>query len=145
MAMAWTRRPSTWHDPAWGWVSLPPGLKTRRIGLGALQRKEKQLFQRHLENHPQHVLIWLLGKVRAVPVDLLLEVRNMVDATKLEKAAMAATLPLLGEYVASVDMQRPLASYSKEEVLTMVEVVITAYQEYMAKATPDTLLDDIPF
>ncbi|MEG3637676.1 DUF6511 domain-containing protein [Magnetococcus sp. PR-3] len=145
MATLWTRRNSTWHDPAWGWVTLPPGLKTQRIGLGALQRKDKALFQRHLKNHPQHVLIWLLGKVRAVPVDLLLEVRNMVDATQLEKAAMAAALPLLGEYVASIDMQRPLTAYSKEEVLTLVEVIVTAYQDYMAKAQPDTLFDDIPF
>ncbi|ABK45262.1 hypothetical protein Mmc1_2769 [Magnetococcus marinus MC-1] len=141
MATAWTRRKSTWHDPDWGWIKLPPGLRTRRVGLAALNRKERSLFQRHLKRHSSHVLIWLLRKVRAVPEDLILEVHNMVDATELEKAAMAAALPSLGEYVASIGMQRPLAEYSKEEVLTMVEVIITAYQEYMASAKPD----EIPF
>nr|CRH06062.1 Conserved protein of unknown function [Candidatus Magnetococcus massalia] len=65
----------------------------------------------------------------------------MVDATELEKAAMAATLSPLGEHVASIGMHRSLADYSKEEVMTLVEVVISAYQDYMANTKPD----EIPF
>ncbi|MEG3639308.1 DUF6511 domain-containing protein [Magnetococcus sp. PR-3] len=63
----------------------------------------------------------------------------MVDATELEKAAMTAALQPLGEYVASIGMQRPLAEYSKEEVLALVEVVITAYQDHFANSR------EIPF
>lgn len=64
----------------------------------------------------------------------------MTDATTLEKSAMAAALIPLGEYVASINMQRPLADYTREEVLTLVEVVITAYQNYFSKNN-----DEIPF
>ncbi len=63
----------------------------------------------------------------------------MTDATDLERAAMAATLAPLGEYVGSIGMHRPMADYSKQEVLTLVEVVVTAYQHYF------NTHDDIPF
>ena len=65
----------------------------------------------------------------------------MTDATDLEKAAMTAALRPLGEYVGTIGMQRPLADYRREEVLTIIEVVITAYQDYMTNANPN----DIPF
>ncbi len=137
MMRAWTRQKSTWHDPKLGWITLPPGLRTRRIGLGALAGKERVIFRKILQREPESVLVWLMNGVRAVPRDMLLEVRNMVDATDLEKAAMAAALRPLGEYVGSIGMNRPLADYKKEEVLTLVEVVITAYQEHMANANPN--------
>ena len=141
VAMAWTRRRSQWHDPKLGWITLPPGLRTRRIGPGALSRKDRAIFKGILKRNPGHVLAWLMNGVRAVPQEMLLEVTNMVDATDLEKAAMAAALRPLGEYVGSIGMTRPLADYKKEEVLTLVEVVITAYQDHMANADPD----NIPF
>ena len=65
----------------------------------------------------------------------------MTDPTDLEKAAFTAALRPLGEYVGSIGMQRPLADYSREEVLTLIEVVITAYQNHMANADSD----EIPF
>lgn len=55
----------------------------------------------------------------------------MIDATDLERQAMRACLSPLGEYVGSIGMERPLADYRREEVLTLIEVVVTAYQEYM--------------
>ena len=141
MPIVWTRRRSTWHDPKWGWISLPPGLRTSRVGFGALQKRERAIFQRILKRNPELVLVWLMSGVRAVPKDMLLEAANMTDPTDFEKAAMTAALRPLGEYVGSIGMQRPLADYSKGEVLTMVEVVITAYQNHMANADHD----DIPF
>ena len=141
MSIVWTRRRSTWHDPKWGWLSLPPGLRAKRVGLGSVQRRERAVFQGILKRNPGHVLIWLMSGVRAVPKDMLLEATNMTDPTDLEKEAMAAALRPLGEYVGSIGMQRSLADYSKHEVLTMVEVVITAYQNYMVNANPN----DIPF
>ncbi len=55
----------------------------------------------------------------------------MLDATDLEIAAMRAALAPLGDYVASIGMERPLADYRKEEVLQLVEVVVDAYQAHM--------------
>ena len=64
----------------------------------------------------------------------------MTDATDLEQAAMAAALAPLGEYVGGIGMHRPMADYTKQEVLTLIEVVVTAYQHYF-----NTHNDDIPF
>jgi hypothetical protein len=55
----------------------------------------------------------------------------VIDPTKLERAAMAAALGPLGEYVASISIDRPLADYSREEVLTLIEVVVTAFQDHL--------------
>lgn len=55
----------------------------------------------------------------------------MIDPSDMELAAMASCLAPLGEYVSSIGMQRPLADYSKDEVLTLIDVVVTAYQEHM--------------
>ena len=56
---------------------------------------------------------------------------QMIDPSEMELAAMASCLAPLGEYVGSIGMQRPLADYSKDEVLTLIDVVVTAYQEHM--------------
>jgi hypothetical protein len=58
----------------------------------------------------------------------------VVDPTELEQAAMAAALVPLGEYVAEIGMHRPLADYSREEVLTLIEVVVTAFQDHLIQA-----------
>lgn len=55
----------------------------------------------------------------------------MIDASDLERQAMRACLIPLGEYVGSIGMERPLADYSREEVLMLIEVVVSAYQEHM--------------
>ena len=69
-----------------------------------------------------------------------LKERGMVDPTDLEKAAMTAALGPLGEYVAEIGMDRPLAAYGKEEVMILIEVVVTAYQDHMFNAD-----GEIPF
>lgn len=55
----------------------------------------------------------------------------VLDPTDLEIAAMRAALAPLGDYVASIGMERPLADYAKAEVLRLVEVVVDAYQAHM--------------
>ncbi len=55
----------------------------------------------------------------------------VLDPTDLEIAAMRAALAPLGDYVASIGMERPLADYGKAEVLRLVEVVVDAYQAHM--------------
>jgi hypothetical protein len=65
----------------------------------------------------------------------------VIDPTHNEKAAMQAVLPHLGDYVASIGMDRPLSSYSRAEVLQLVDVVLTAYFDNLRELTPD----DVPF
>lgn len=55
----------------------------------------------------------------------------MIDPSDMELAAMASCLSPLGEYVGSIGMQRPLADYRKDEVLMLINVVVTAYQAHM--------------
>jgi hypothetical protein len=56
---------------------------------------------------------------------------RMIDPSDMELAAMRACLPPLGEYVGSIGMERPLADYTREEVLILIDVVVTAYQDQM--------------
>lgn len=65
----------------------------------------------------------------------------VIDPTHNEKAAMESVLPNLGEYVASVGMDKPLSAYSRDEILQMVDVVLTAYFDNLRELTPD----DVPF
>ena len=66
---------------------------------------------------------------------------TVIDPTHNEKAAMEAVLPLLGDYIASIGMNRPLSAYTRDEVLRLVDVVLTAYFDSLRELTPD----DIPF
>lgn len=56
---------------------------------------------------------------------------QMIDPSDMEVVAMQSCLAPLGEYVGSIGMQRPLAEYSRGEVVMLIEVVVTAYQEHM--------------
>jgi hypothetical protein len=68
----------------------------------------------------------------------------MVDPTELEQAAMAAVLVPLGEVVAEIGMDKPLKDYTRDEVLTLIEVVVTAYQDHMREVDrPD--YPEVPF
>jgi len=55
----------------------------------------------------------------------------MIDPSEMETTAMGACLHPLGEFVGGIGMDRPLASYSRLEVLTLIDVVVTAYQGQM--------------
>lgn len=55
----------------------------------------------------------------------------MIDPSDMELAAMQGCLPPLGDYVAALGMERPLANYSKDEILGLIDVIVTAYQERM--------------
>ena len=56
---------------------------------------------------------------------------NMIDLTKNEKEAIESALKPLGEYVAEIGMDRPLSNYTREEVLCLIEVAVTAYFDFM--------------
>ena len=59
---------------------------------------------------------------------------RMIDPSDMELVAMRSCLSPLGEYVGSIGMQRPLADYTRDEVLTLIDVVVTAYQDQMIEA-----------
>ena len=59
---------------------------------------------------------------------------RMIDPSDLEREAMQACLSPLGEYVGAIGMARPLADYTRDEVLTLIDVVVTAYQSQMIEA-----------
>jgi hypothetical protein len=56
---------------------------------------------------------------------------RMTDPSEMEVAAMRSCLEPLGRYVGAIGMQRTLAEYSREEILSLIEVVVTAYQDHM--------------
>jgi hypothetical protein len=55
----------------------------------------------------------------------------VIDASDTEKAAMAAALRPLGDYVTDLGLERPLAAYSREEILTLIEIVVDAFQAHL--------------
>lgn len=61
----------------------------------------------------------------------------MIDPTPNEQAAMRAALIPLGEIVGEIGMHKPLAEYSKEQVLMLIEVVVTAYQDHLRGAVQE--------
>lgn len=56
---------------------------------------------------------------------------NMIDLTVTEKEAIESALKPVGEYVAEIGMDRPLSNYSREEVLCLIEVALSAYFDFM--------------
>lgn len=52
--------------------------------------------------------------------------RGVIDPTADEQAAMAAAVPMAGEYVDSLG-KTDLVDFSRKEFLTLIEVIVTAY------------------
>ena len=70
---------------------------------------------------------------------------NMIDLTKAEKDSIESALKPVGEYVAEIGMNRPVADYSREEVLCLIEVAVTAYQDSMRqKEESSNSMEDLP-
>ncbi len=69
---------------------------------------------------------------------------NMIDLTKNEKEAIESALKPLGEYVTEIGMDRPLSSYSREEVLCLIEVCLSAYFDFMQGKESETEMLEVP-
>ena len=69
----------------------------------------------------------------------------MIDATDIEKQCMERTLQPLGEVVAEIGMHKPLAEYTRAEVMTLIEVVVGNYQTFLALSQPRNEDTGIPF
>jgi len=68
----------------------------------------------------------------------------MIDLTKNEKEAIESALKPLGEYVAEIGMDRPLSNYTREEVLCLIEVAVTAYFDFMQSREAETEMSEVP-
>jgi hypothetical protein len=56
---------------------------------------------------------------------------RMFDVSDLEQAAHAAALAPLGDFVGAKGMERPLATYSRDEILELIGVVVAAYRAHL--------------
>jgi hypothetical protein len=52
----------------------------------------------------------------------------MIDKTPLEQQALEAALRPLGEVAAEIGFDKPLAAYTKEQALTVIEAIVSGYQ-----------------
>lgn len=66
----------------------------------------------------------------------------MIRTTELEKAAMAAALRPLGDFVAARGLHTPLANYPKDDVLALIQTVVTAYHDHLRNAAALQLHSD---
>jgi len=64
----------------------------------------------------------------------------MIDPTDFELKCMEGCLKYFGEYVEELGFARTFGSLSKEEALTIIEVVVTAYEDAMREGS-----EEIPF
>ena len=64
----------------------------------------------------------------------------MIDPTDFEKACMEKTLRPLGEIVAEIGPHKAFADLSRDQVMTIIEVVVTAYMDELSKGS-----EEIPF
>jgi len=67
----------------------------------------------------------------------------MIDLTKTEKEAIESALKPVGEYVAEIGMNKPLAEYSREEVLCLIEVALSAYFDFMQGKESESEMSEV--
>lgn len=79
---------------------------------------------------------WARLAVRAAPA--------MVDLTEQERAALRAAMRAMAEVMAEIGWTTPLNSLSEQQVLTLAEVAVGAFQDAMrASVKPD--VPEVPF
>ena len=64
----------------------------------------------------------------------------MIDASDFERDCMNKALRPLGEYVAEIGTEKAFQDLTREQVLTLIEVVVTAYMDELSKGS-----EEIPF
>jgi hypothetical protein len=68
-----------------------------------------------------------------------------MDFTDIEKIAIQKTLQPLGEIVAEIGMDKPLSAYTRDQVLTLIEVVVGNFQMFVVQHTSAPDDTGIPF
>ena len=69
----------------------------------------------------------------------------MIDPTDFERDCMNKALRPLGEYVAEIGTDKAFQDLTREQVLTLIEVVVTAYMDELSKGEPIEDFEEIPF
>ena len=64
----------------------------------------------------------------------------MIDASDFERDCMNKALRPLGEYVAEIGTDKAFQDLTREQVLRLIEVVVTAYIDELSKGS-----EEIPF
>lgn len=64
----------------------------------------------------------------------------MIVSTDFERDCIAAALKPLGKYVTEIGMHRSFAEMTRHEVLTIIEVVVTVYQDHLREGS-----SEVPF
>jgi poly-beta-hydroxyalkanoate depolymerase len=68
----------------------------------------------------------------------------MVDLTEQERAALRAAMRAMAEVMAEIGWTTPLNALSEQQVLTLAEVAVDAFQDAMrASVKPD--VPEVPF
>lgn len=64
----------------------------------------------------------------------------MIDPNDFERDCMNKALRPLGEYVAEIGTDKAFQDLTREQVLTLIEVVVTDYMDELSKGS-----EEIPF
>jgi hypothetical protein len=71
----------------------------------------------------------------------------MIDPTEAERAAIRSTMNLVAEIMEEISWQTRLCDLTEQQVLTLIEVAVTGYQDALREyvATNSTVDPEVPF
>jgi hypothetical protein len=71
----------------------------------------------------------------------------MIDPTEAEQAAIRSTMKPVAEIMEEIGWQTRLANLSEQQVLTLIEVTVTGYQDALREyvAANSTIDPEVPF
>ncbi len=71
---------------------------------------------------------------------------NMIDPTEFEKKCMEETLPFIFEHAEEKElMKKTIFDLSFEEMMALIEIIITNYQNALHKQYKEKLDQEVPF
>ena len=114
---------------AGGFAFIPPPLRASDL-------RNRKMMKHFCSMKCQGIFTQIFSKIH--------KEKNMTDLTKNEKEAIESALKPVGEYVAEIGMDRPLSSYSREEVLCLIEVALGAYFDFMQGFDAETGMSEVP-
>ena len=71
----------------------------------------------------------------------------MIDPTEAERAAIRSTMKLVAEIMEEIGWQTRLCDLTEQQVLTLIEVAVTGYQDALREyvTTNSTVDPEVPF
>ncbi len=139
---------TTWHNPGQGFLVLPAGTPCRIVEPGEMPAHEQRIFNNIRIGDRKLVPILMGGMFRALSNEKLQARRTgerlMIDPTVRELAAMRAAGPKAGEYIEHLG-KTDMALFTVEEFTTLIQVIVSAYQQAKTEFDINDTWDDIPF